>query len=253
MIYDAALLADGETTKTRCPSCSGGKSREVSFRASRKGNRILGRCYRASCGYTVGYYSENTNGIAAPIRQHEYTGRTRALSDNDTTLLTDSLGLTQDEIASAGCRTDVDTGRIIFDIRAHTGSIVGTLARSYSTPPVRPKVLTYSDGEPHFPVRFSGQSIVLVEDIISAIKVSRTTPCAALLGTAINDSTVVLLMRIGVKNLYLALDRDASSVAALAVRKYSIFFREMQVLPVNKDPKDCTASELQQLLRGVRP
>jgi hypothetical protein len=73
----------------------------------------------------------------------------------------------------------------------------------------------------------------------------------ALIGVTINDKTIAFIKQLGIKTLYIALDRDARRGAILAASRYAAFFDKIQVLNVQKDPKDCSKEELDKLLEGV--
>ena len=90
-------------------------------------------------------------------------------------------------------------------------------------------------------------SWVVVEDIVSAKRVAKYKNCIALLGTHLNDDSVSFLIDMGIKNIYIALDQDAWSVAYKLKEKYSLFFRNFSVITwsnTRKDPKDQTEEQL---------
>ena len=55
-------------------------------------------------------------------------------------------------------------------------------------------------------------------------------------------------MKIGVKHLKICLDNDALATAARLRRKWSLVFDEVTVVFVDKDPKDMTMEELEEVI-----
>lgn len=87
----------------------------------------------------------------------------------------------------------------------------------------------------HFPSPVKGDSVVLVEDIISANKFNPLFPCVALLGVHLSEEKINYLMKLGITNFIIALDNDATRQAIRIARKYCI---NTTVLPLERDLKD---------------
>lgn len=247
LISVMAAAAAGDTGKQVCPKCSGGSTGEKSFKITNVGGRAFGRCYRASCQYKTWGGGMGSTHVSQRVRH--YTGATRILSTFDYAMFADKYLLTDKEIRDAGLCTDIDTGRIVFNIRSNAGEIVGHQLRSYDGQ--TPKTLTYGYPSPHFPVALRGETVVLCEDILSSIRIARYVPAVALLGTRVSDDLIALLIQNGIKNVYIALDKDARRHANMLSMRYGIFFKVLQVLKVERDVKDCSEQEVINLLRGA--
>ena len=96
---------------------------------------------------------------------------------------------------------------------------------------------------------------VLVEDILSAIKVSivgkqleRPVNAVAILGTHMTD-TMAQEIRSKSSDIMFMLDNDAITKAAELVKKYSLLFNSTRIIFPDRDPKDTSYSELLELLK----
>jgi len=249
LLSDIAMLADGSSTKVVCPSCHGGSSRERSLRLARRAGVVYARCYRASCGWAgvhSGVWHASTSTEQA-VRT--YRGDTRALTGDERASM---YGLADDEILDAGCAIDIATGRMVFEIRDRYGAHIGHTLRSMK-PTMKPKTITYGTATYHCPVPLAASHrVILVEDVISSIKCARFMPSMALLGTRLTDTHIAMLKDAGIKRVYLCLDSDAIPLAYKYKRLYEIFFQEIVVIEVDKDPKDMENPQLESLLRGAK-
>jgi hypothetical protein len=116
-----------------------------------------------------------------------------------------------------------------------------------------PKVLIYGKvvgNEPIFKSETETDTIVLVEDVLSAIKVSRVNDCCALLKTAIHD---ILLYRLAkdYSNVILWLDADMySHMTSKLLPKIKPYFNSVRVVMSNKDPKTFSTKEIKKFLNS---
>jgi DNA primase len=134
--------------------------------------------------------------------------------------------------------------RIYFPIYDYRRYQIGELLRAVGEG-VQPKALTnkFSLDVPFFHVPLCSEiadSLVLVEDITSALKVSQVAPAAALLGTTFTDEALGQFRAIGVKKIMIMLDGDwagINSSTRLARRLLPFFQTSIFVPPKGKDPK----------------
>ena len=82
---------------------------------------------------------------------------------------------------------------------------------------------------------------VLVEDIISSIRVARHVQCVALLSNSIPTNAMRFFSG---KNIVIVLDNDATAHALRIKQRYSLFFNSCQVISIDKDPKNMGNDEL---------
>ena len=93
-------------------------------------------------------------------------------------------------------------------------------------------------------------TVILTEDVLSAIRCNRILRSCALLGTNISDNMVRDLLRHGYKNVWLALDPDALFKPIELKKKWGLFFNTFRVISLTKDPKDLSHDKLLEELTG---
>lgn len=267
MVYAAAVaemkliaateLNIGQTTKEHmCPFCGGGNTKEKAFSLTRTEVGLLYKCHRAKCG-KHGFVPTMLNTLQVKEQPHQrratrpYTGETEPVPHKlyAHTLL-GKYGLTDDECAEF--RMDTKAGRIVQPWHTALGHVGGVVLRGYHGQ--QPKSLVYWDND-DVPIldyygldKVSGESVIwLVEDQLSAIKLSRYVPCAALLGSTISDQQAADIRKY-FKNVFLALDNDATVKAIQQSMKYKLYFRNFFVVPLSKDIKDRDDGAIRELL-----
>lgn len=95
-----------------------------------------------------------------------------------------------------------------------------------------------------------GPDIVIVEDIISAIKVSRIVPAVSVLGVTPNDAVIAYLLK-RYKHFTIFMDDDTQQVkkAQRALRNRLAQVGEARIITgVGRDPKECSMTELREIL-----
>lgn len=92
-----------------------------------------------------------------------------------------------------------------------------------------------------------GGTIVLVEDIVSAIKVSRVTDAQPLFGSYIESDRLQSLFK-AYRSLVIWLDRDKYAQALKFARTASFIGFKVKVVSTPKDPKECSMEEIRKQL-----
>jgi len=92
-------------------------------------------------------------------------------------------------------------------------------------------------------------TITVVEDILSATKVSKVTTVLCLFGSSINTDTAKRLCRI-YRNLVIWLDMDKSKEALQYRNRYLPLFNEARVIMTPLDPKEYSTDEISRILQG---
>lgn len=92
-------------------------------------------------------------------------------------------------------------------------------------------------------------SVCVVEDSISAIKVSRVMDCAPLLGANLSIHKVRMLSRY-YDNLYLWLDNDKIKEMMKFQARYTHFFKSVKIIISDKDPKYYLTEEIKEFLNA---
>jgi hypothetical protein len=95
----------------------------------------------------------------------------------------------------------------------------------------------------------SGEAVVLVEDLISAHKVSHVAPCLCLFGTNIHE--VALKELIAFKRpVTLWLDKDQQALLPAKINRLAAFLRHpVRHVVTDKDPKAYSLDEIKELLK----
>lgn len=113
----------------------------------------------------------------------------------------------------------------------------------------RPKWISY--GKIHETLYVLGEqsrTLVCVEDILSAIKVSRYVPCLPLFGSYINTKQLLAILQ-KYDTIYFWLDPDKQKESLGFTKKASVFMNAGTILS-NKDPKEHTYVEIGEILRA---
>jgi len=84
------------------------------------------------------------------------------------------------------------------------------------------------------------ERIAIVEDQVSAARLSRYITTVALMGTHLQHDLLMFLARHRVKHLYIALDSDAFDKAVKLSQHISPYFHKVTVVPLNVDIKNDT-------------
>jgi hypothetical protein len=109
--------------------------------------------------------------------------------------------------------------------------------------------------KPMFITKSTAKTLVLTEDILSAIKVSRLEGVVgvSLLGTSISPAQVMMLKQLKVEQAYVYLDNDNAVVKRQQVRIKKLLDNylncDTKIVRVGKDPKELTVTELKQIVR----
>jgi hypothetical protein len=113
-------------------------------------------------------------------------------------------------------------------------------------PTRKPKVYTGGDIN-HITILSSTGSnhnnIVVVEDPVSAIKVSRVVDCCPLFGSHLSMHKVTKLSRY-YDNLILWLDQDKTKEMIKFAERYKFLFKNVKIVSTEKDPKEYSTEEI---------
>lgn len=257
---EACNLEVDESIRIVCPFCNA--EHEASLGLTRTSEGLLYRCFRAKCR-AKGFISSipGTRRIDLPKKKKAFTPRIFrhdlvALPESVHKLLFDKYGLTKEETNKQGFKYEPKYDRIFMPVFDARGEEFGCITKALRRQSGVPKSLTYFTRETpgiHY-VRGAtagGKPVCVVEDILSAVKVSRFINTVALLGTTINNEKIVELRKV-TQDLILMLDADACATALYYKKKYSFYFRNFLVIMLSKeDPKDMKEEELEALIRGA--
>jgi len=254
------LVLGEQSQNIVCPFCKGGHTKEKSFSIKREPTGLLYHCYRATCGSRgfVPCVGGVFGGKAKERPPNPYTRPLRRLHARERRFFMRKYQLRSSSIRDF-CYATVDQ-RVAMPIIDVRGFRIGWNLRHYpelalEAKETSRKAITYWDNTNvptlHFEApRSLHTSLVLVEDQLSAKRVSIYQNAVALMGCNLTDQNVQHLLDLGVQDVYIALDGDAWEMAQKIKEKYLLFFRNFNVITwsdKNTDPKDMTEEALKQI------
>lgn len=164
--------------------------------------------------------------------------------------------LSKFEICPDEWKWGIEDSRVIMPITDYRGYIIGHVTRNYpelSGVESKAKSIVYWESERATKLHFApawgiNQSTLhLVEDVVSATKLSKLCNCAALLGTHISDEMIGHIIDLGYKKVVLWLDDDAFMKACHYADRYGLAFHQgVSVVRTDNDPKDLTFKEIEE-------
>lgn len=240
-----------------CPGCSGKNTFSVNIKDGYK----VWRCFRSSCiikgkiSNGVGLetlYDHNNSNIVVDLEE-KYRGMFfNPLQNSDCYKYMQLYKLMPAYIYRySDIRYDPKQHRIVFFLKDHKGVIHGATGRTLNYHN-SPKWTIYDrvGGCPFiYKHKTETRSCILVEDAISAINAGNINSSIALLGTTINETSIQYLLAYDI--LYIALDDDATS-KALELQHILSSYRPTKIIPLLKDLKYYSSSELIELQEKIR-
>jgi hypothetical protein len=254
---EALDLPLGNTTYSiSCPVCG----QAGSFSVTRIRDGLLYNCFRASCscrGFIPSVASSTYNERElVPKKAKEFKGELSPLSGAICNYLQESYEIDKDVAEANGWKWDSTNERLYMPTHNIFGTSTGAVCKKLPWSLYEgPKAVNYPAGNIdvglHFPAycEFSGDRVVVVEDIISSVKVSMIENCCALLGTNMNEGQASLLAT-QFNSVVFMLDPDAQNKSVSMARKYGAMFKEARAIALDDDPKDAALDKLREALVG---
>jgi hypothetical protein len=253
----ACALPIGGRQYFTCPSCRAEHERKLSV--LRVADGVVYRCFRASCGLGGGFIPTTPSlgyGVEKIFVPKPFYEATEALPTPIVEWLITKYGVTREEISTNGLLYAPESNRLVIPIRDWRGYDLGIQAKRL--PNIRGGDPVYSGQKacnyyvhegpylcfPVGPLRTT-DTMVFVEDPLSAIRVARFANACALLGHSLNENMIPELKRWwrGDRAI-LALDPDAYTQALKAKEKYCLYFGTLEVRKLSNDPKDIPHAQL---------
>jgi len=269
-LLGADLDVDERSEHLLCPACNGGRSSERTFIVTRTGTGLLYKCHRASCGvkgFARSIGSEMVKGYAkrkaSKPRAKPYTREMIAIPDDRSELLWNMFYINQETQHREGWKWNEETQRVILPIRDARRAELGHNARYWreldamDLRSVGPKSITYWNKldvvKYHMPIRQQRtDTLTLVEDQPSAVRLAQDTDTVALLGTHVTAELARTLQAMKYSRIVLALDNDATLKALKIKQELCLFFNQFDVVPLaGPDIKDMTVDEYKQFLEAI--
>lgn len=257
---EAVDLSEGMSKRVVCVFCGGGASKETSLSIVRKNGALLYNCFRDKCRErgvvsSKGYFSTaHTPKEYKKAEPNPYRGKTSLLSKEARKYVENKFNLTDEDIKSW---RETEESDILIPLKDCYGHRYGYIDRRYAglvgTERVPKAINRYDNRDKpnlHFPNPISNDvtTIVLVEDVVSAQRLSNHVFCASILGTNMTKREAIHLKELGIRNIVFFLDADANKTAKDQKRQHALLFDICAAIvrpPSDPDPKDMNEEELQ--------
>ncbi len=258
--YLNSELQIGETTRdAQCPFCL---KQNGDFAVTRVENGLLFRCFRVACDskgfvpYNMGKWylsSSHSSRKDTNLEHYPFESFITKLNDLQINYLKNKFNLTIEELILNKIKWCSKTERIIYPILSSNGDIKGYVSRYYKElsnknyDGVKSRTYWVNRDNNYYNVSFpycendNDKLIILVEDIVSSIRIARHLPSIALLSNSIPTNAMKFLSG---KDVVIVLDDDATAQALKIKQKYSLFFSSCRVIPVEEDPKNMSEKDL---------
>jgi len=201
-------LGEGDTVRGDCPDC-GGKN---TFTANKSGGAVLYNCYKLGCKisgvHTVGMTAADIQARMQEIEQDKPKPKVEAMVLPEYVVPSGSgLDAFRDkwDLRDQGLMYDLKDRRAVFPI-FNNGVMLDAVGRALAG--AEPKWLRYT-GKANYFLAGTGDTVVVVEDVISAITVAKLGFTGmAILGTSLS---VAHMEQLGnYSQVIVALDPDAA-------------------------------------------
>jgi hypothetical protein len=249
-------LAVGSTKNIDCVFCEGGDHHDRdTLSVTRDSNGlVLYICHRAKCGVRGriltlgGGYSTATTGQKKFI-PNPYKGMVREFTIEELSLMSDLWRVDLEDVHHAGWGVAAQEGEylpLIMPVISPAGVCRGHVLRVQNpngTKTVRSfKILD----EPWIAWYFnSSPEVVVVEDQISALRASEFCNAVALLGAEMSQEKFEEIVGLsGARRVWFALDKDALRKGMELLKRYRLYFPNINLLILPKDIKNMSTTEM---------
>ena len=160
-------------------------------------------------------------------------------------------GITDDEVKRYGILYSTSTDRVILPVYGEDGKLCFYQTRQVNTTDTRPKYLTVRTTDSvNAIVNVLSDTVVLVEDYLSGIKVGRILPVLVLHGTVIRDIHIKWLIENKYSTFIIWLDDDNSQVKKNTLKNKKVLDKLGSCVVIHtggRDPKDHSEEEIKDL------
>lgn len=156
------------------------------------------------------------------------------------------------DIKTHGIGYSAQRKRVILPCYSATGTLKGYQERRVFTTDPKPKYVTRSvDKQLFWEYNNANSTITIVEDILSAIRISKYTDSIALLRANVPDYIYKYIIVNNYINIIIWLDNDNYIVnknKLIIKNKLDLLFDNVKVINIKEDPKNLPDSELEKIL-----
>jgi hypothetical protein len=253
---EGVKLSVGATKSMDCPFCEGGDHHDKgTFSITRDSSHLLLYiCHRAKCGARgrlVNARGANSGEVTQQKKfiPNPYKGTVQELSIDELALISDMWCVDLEDVYHAGWGLAGEDGLLplIMPVISPTGVIRGHVLRVQKEDGTKTVRSFKVCDEPWLAwYVHNSNDIVVVEDQISALRASEFCTSVALLGAEISQDKFEEIVRVaGNKTIWLALDKDAVRKGFELLKRYRLYFPNLNLLFIQKDIKSMTTSQLQ--------
>lgn len=161
-------------------------------------------------------------------------------------------GLLDKEIQQANLGWSTAYKMLIFPFINENKTLLAWQGRFF--PKQKPKCVTFGDMSLVLPVvqappktKIKVDSIVIVEDVVSSLKVGRYVDTMALIGSNV-DLNKLITLSYKYKHLYIWLDSDKMRSAHAFKTRYKVLFDNVFIVFTEKDPKELSNHQILEAL-----
>ena len=216
-----------------------------------------GHCFCYSCKHFIPIPSMSINNVSKAFSKP--VGKLSREPPNDSTselnkeayLWLKQYGVTNDEIENNNILWSPSTEMLIFPIYGESKNELLMWQGRYF-PRRNPKV--HTAGNPNGNIllvsgsnNFGYDTIVVVEDVVSAIKVTRVVTATPLFGAHLSLAKAILLSKV-YKNLVLWLDYDKTGDMLKFKEEYNTLFNSIKIISTKLDPKEYSTEQIKEFL-----
>ena len=247
-----AILGNDDSYRGDCPMC-GGKG---SFSVNKTMSDIAWICFKASCKVRGrGEVQRSLKGILSSFKTTSVPSTHFEVPSHFTSIYSNELAYNYFDRVNAldlfkwgyiKLRYDPKQNRSVFLIE-RGGKVVDAVGRAIGKNPM--KWYRYGNSSMSFLYRKCKNTVIVTEDIPSAITVSYTYSAMGLMGTQLSDTDMRDIMQF--KNCIIALDPDAHSKGLQMAQRLSPFMNVQAVLTPD-DLKYFKPHEVKDLIDGIK-
>lgn len=249
-------LSVGATKNVDCPFCEGGdhNDRNTLSITRDSAHLLLYICHRVKCG-ARGRLVSNGRAVSETSAQKKfipnpYKGAVRELTLEEYTLVSDLWHVDVEDVYNAGwgiAANEDGALPLLLPVISPTGVIRGHVLRIQKEDGTKTVRSHKTADEPWLAWYVQNSNhIVVVEDQISALRAAEFCTSVALLGTEMSQDKFEEIVRFaGNKSIWLAVDKDAVRKGFELLKRYRLYFPNLNMLFIQKDIKNMSVSQLQ--------
>lgn len=260
ILLEGEALEVDESRYITCPACE--RPDKCSITRTELG--VLYHCFRDACG--IAGHAGATGAIPARFRDTEKAGKrfapkyftlaTRGLTAIERAFMLRKFELTSAQLEAARWKYCPERNAYIFPVLNPSGFERGVTARYYHDRYYQgkklPKAVAYKEVDGAWLCWYNGpedsRDLWLVEDQVSALKMSQFAHTCALLGTHIDEREAMEISRFKADRVVIALDEDAIKSAYTMRKRYGLLWQYTEVCHLHEDLKDMRYEYLVELL-----